>query len=347
VRHSPIGAAVAVDGGRAFAADLPALAWSKLGALLRGGNPLLLAFGAVGTFLVGNGWRAFLAPVLAGLLLLAAVGDFWKPTLQFSRLILPFFLLACLPAGLLCGRLVEAAGRRSAAAAGLLLALVGLSTAAVAGHYRDFTAGEYITYPPSMRTLVAWLRAETDPGERILFAGTTGHGYGGGHVALLPLLAEREMMAGDYYAFSPKMVEMEFPPAAWRSRGVAGVREYLELHRVGWCLTYHEHYKRFFRGHPELFEESLSIPQKTLTITAFRVRALPLPFVEGRGSASARPGAVDVRLDAPGEAVLRYRWAEGLAAGDGVSLAPEPVGPSLAFIRARAPASTRFTIGLP
>ena len=54
-----------------------------------------------------------------------------------------------------------------------------------------------------------------------LFAGETVHGYGGGHVAVLAYLTGRQMMACDYYAFSPDLVEYNYPPREWRAGGPA------------------------------------------------------------------------------------------------------------------------------
>ena len=51
---------------------------------------------------------------------------------------------------------------------------------------------------------------------RVLFAGPAVHAYGAGHVAPLPLFTDREMMACDFYHFSPKQVEYVYPPSAYR-----------------------------------------------------------------------------------------------------------------------------------
>jgi hypothetical protein len=195
-----------------------------------------------------------------------------------------------------------------------------------------------------MEEVATWLRENTDGESRVLFAGQTVHGYGAGHVAFLPALTGREMMASDYYAFSPKLVEYEYPPREWRSRGREGVREFLELFNVGYVVTYHGKWKKYFRRQPRRYVEMSSFMQKTLEITVFRVERERSWFQEGSGTVKAEFNRIEVRPDAPGEIVLKYRWEEGLAAGPGIELRPVDAGEDVRLIGATVTEARPFTI---
>jgi hypothetical protein len=213
-----------------------------------------------------------------------------------------------------------------------------------AGHYRHFAGAPDATISPVMQEAASWLREMTDDGSRVLFAGKTLHGYGAGHVALLPALTGREMMAGDYYAFSPKLVDHEYPPSQWRSRGHKGIREFIDFFNVGYVVTYHDTWKKYLRRRTEYYEEMASFMQKTLEITVFRVRRERPFFFAGRGTVRSGINRIEVRPDSPGEVVLKYRWEEGLSAGGGVELYPVDVGEGVRFIGARFAAPRTVTI---
>jgi hypothetical protein len=319
--------------------------WKRLGSHLRQANPLLVFLGLPGLFFTRRrGMALLLAPLFVGALVLSAWGKEWLPILQLDRMAIPLFVAACLPAAMLCGRILETRGRRWAPARAALLVLLAMGGVAGTGYYRHFAGQASATISPVMLEVAAWLKSNTDGDSRILFAGQTVHGYGSGHVALLPALTGREMMASDYYAFSPKLVEYEYPPREWRKDGAAGIREFMDLFNVGYVLTYHDRWKEKFRQDGESYEELASFMQKTLEITVFRVKRARSFFAVGSGTVSAGINRIEVRPDHPGEIVLKYRWEEGLSAGGKTELYPVDMGRGVRFIGARSGEAESFTI---
>jgi hypothetical protein len=201
-----------------------------------------------------------------------------------------------------------------------------------------------MTVSPVMKELADWVKEHTDDGSRILFAGKTVHGYGGGHVALFPALTGREMIAGDYYAFSPKLVEHERPPKAWRRKGREGIWEYMDLYNVGHIMTFNRRWKEHFRGDKERYREVASFMQKKIELTVFRVQREASFFSTGSGTVTSGINRVEVRPDNPGEVVLKYNWTKGLSAGGKAELYPVDMGRGVTFIGARTREKGNFTI---
>jgi hypothetical protein len=344
-QHANLAKFSSADG--ALSLDLSSLGdgWHRMQRHFRQANPLVLFFGIGGLFFLRRrGWIPLLVPFVAGAALVSGWGEEWKPILQLGRTAIPLFLVAVLPAGLLCGDILDTRGRRWAAARAAILVLLLMGGLAGAAHYRHFAEAGGATISPVMEDVIAWLQENTDGESRILFAGQTVHGYGAGHVALLPAVTGREMMASDYYAFSPKLVEYEYPPREWRSRGHKGVREFFELFNVGYVVTYHDKWKEYFRRRPRRYGEMSSFMQKTLEITVFRVERERSWFLKGSGSVKAEFNRLQVRPDSPGEMVLKYRWEDGLAAGPGIDLYPVEAGEGVLFVGAKSEEPGPFTI---
>lgn len=296
--------------------------WSNFGDHLRQGNPVLMIFGLAGLwFLPRRGLKLFLGPALIVLALMAGWGESWKPQLQLTRAGIPLFLLAILPASLWIEQVLETrspwmAPLRSAAA--VLLLLTGLNMARL---YRNKGAAPYETMSPEMQEITAWIRETVPENGRLLFAGRTVHGFGRGHVAVLPALAGRQMMACDFYHFSMKSVEYEYPPSEWRQEE-EDVFEFMQTYNVTHILTYHDHWKEFFRGRPAQFEELTSFGDSKKR-TAFRVIREPGFFLKGSGVVHVGVNRITVHVDNPDEdAVLKFNWVDDLSAPAPIELYP-------------------------
>jgi hypothetical protein len=197
--------------------------------------------------------------------------------------------------------------------------------------YGNRGPGRYEVLPPRVRELSAWLAANSEEQSRILFAGPTVHAYGRGHVAFLPVLAGRQMMACDFYHFYPGTTEPEYPPHAFR-RGMDGVFAFLELYNVSHVVTYHERWVQRFRGEPDRYEE-VFFQQGGHPKYIFRVKRPVSFFLRGQGRVRADINRLLVDLDDPdGEAVLKYNWVDGLAARPPAEIRPVDVGHGLRFI---------------
>jgi hypothetical protein len=344
VRHSDPAGFVAAHTGSVSLRDALGKGASVLGDQLRRANPLLVLLGLAGAwFLPRRGAGAFYGTVLSGLAAIAGWAEQWKPQLQLERMAIPLFFVAVIPAALWIERLWEASSLRLAPVRAVLIALLALGGLNVAKVYGNKGPAPYEAMGPPVREMVAWIRQNTDRDARILFAGSTVHAYGRGHVAFLPVLTGRQMMACDYYHFSPKRVEYDYPPRAFREED-QDVFDFLELYNVGYVVTYHEPWKRVFRRHAELCEETRVFPgQREKSV--FRMKRAPTWFQKGSGHVRAGINELAVSVDDPGQdVILRYNWVEGLAADPPVEIRPCDMGRGVRFIAADPHGKREFRI---
>jgi len=343
-RHTNVGRFVQYERGSAALGEAIGTGWEQAKELLYGLHPLLLFFGFLGAwFAPHRGVRRLVGPALLGLFVLAGWGEVWKPQFSLSRAMLPLAFLCTLPAGLWVGRLMsERLPRRlpMGAAALSLLLLGGFNTARLYGNEGH---AKYVTRPDYMERLVAWLRSNVPEHTRVLFAGPTIHAFGGGHVAYLPVETGREMMACDYYHFSPRMVEYAYPPRPFRASR-AGLSEFMELYNVSHVLTYHRRWVRELRGFPEDYREVARFGDR-LPIYVFRVLRNGTLFLRGEGSVAAKLNRMDVQVADPNEeVVLKYHWHDELRVSPPAAMRPFPVGNDITFIAVEPNGQRAFTI---
>ncbi|MBN1557240.1 MAG: hypothetical protein JW951_03745 [Lentisphaerae bacterium] len=331
-------------------ADLPQVrrwladGWSYLWSQMIEGRPLLIFLGIGGlAMLPYRAVRRGFGPVLLCLALIAAWGRGLRPNLQLGRMAIPFFFIAIVPAALWIGRLLRTGGPGRAWVRGALLALLLLGGVDTARLYAGRGHAPYTVLTEEVSALAAWIREHVPAGGRVMFAGRCVHFYGRGHVAYLPALTGREMMACDYYAFPPRTVEYNYPPPAFR-RPETRIQAFCDLYNVTHIMTYHDNWKACFRRHPDVYEE-IDPPVDWERLAVFRVKRASNLFLKGSGTVRADFNRLDVRLDAPrDEAVLKYNWAENLRAPGPVELFPYDGGDGVRLIGVRGNGVEAFTI---
>jgi len=328
--------------GLLSAADMMARGWDHLLAHLREGHPLIVFLGVLGVFVSPyRSVRRWYVPVVAGLAIAAGWGREFVPKLQISRMGIPLLLIGVVPAGLLCARIVRAARPRLAIVrAGLaaLLLLGGWNVARVYGNENVRT--RYLTITHRMEEIVKWIRKNTPRDGRILFAGSAVHGYGGGHLAYLPRLTQREMVSCDYYAFPPDTTEYDMPPQRFR-KTPQDMFEYMDLYNVTHIVTFHDKWKKTFRENADHYREMDSFRD----ITVFKVLRDSSMMRGGSGRVKASFNVLDVSLDGKCEdIVLRYNWVDGMSASEPVEIYPFNAKHGVQLIGVRPNGVQRFQL---
>lgn len=324
-------------------AALASQGWQHLVAYIHEGHPILIFLGLAGIFVLPHRRvRRWYWPILLAFVLVTGWGPEVKPNLQLGRMAIPMFFTAVIPAALLCSRLLRTGRLALAPVRAALLALLALGAWNVTEIYADLGPARYSTLPPRFRDFAEWIRTETPPDGRIVFAGKTVHFYGRGHIAYLPRLTEREMMADDYYAFPVGMIEYNYPPKAFRGSAETLFR-FMDLYNVTHVVTYIDLWKGVFRRQPDLYEEIDAFHD--LELSVFRVLRPSSKFQAGGGDVQADFNRIDVRLDDPNaEAVLRYNWADNLEADPPVELFPWDAGSGVRLIGVRPNGTAAFHI---
>ncbi len=318
--------------------------------LLMDVNPLVLAAGAAGMWIMP--WKRLRLWVLAVMLFLALVftaGPVCLPNMQLERMAIMAAGLLVLPAAAWLRRALDTPAPRLAAVRAAILALLVCSLANVARYYAGRTPAAYTGIRPCIRELASWVRANVPDDGRLLFAGPVVHAYGRGHIAYLPLLAGREMMAADYYGFPAGMVEPGYPPEPFRGRP-GGMERFMRLHGVTHVITFRENYLAHFRAHPADYEEVAVFREprekRNNIYVVFKVRESGGRFREGAGEVHAGFNRLAVSLDNPHapRAVIAYNWDDRLSAAPPARIEPVEVEPGVSFIGIRPNGARKIDI---
>jgi len=285
--------------------------WRRLLEYCRRGHPLLVFPGILGAwFLADRTQRRYWGLAVVGLVVLTGWGGIWRPRLEFSRAGIALFFLACVPAGLWAGRILEQRSLRLGVVQALLLVLLAAAGLNAADLYENRGIEHYKVMPEEVRRFAAWIRRNVPEGARVLFAGPAVHGYGGGHVAWLPVMSGREMMACDYYHFSPKSVEYEYPPRGYRS--FTNMVRFLRAYNVSHITTFRKYWQRRLESHPDTFELVYQFGRMRRPKKVYRVKQDLSPFLRGAGRVCAALNELVVFPEDPqGDLVIKYNWVEG------------------------------------
>lgn len=310
---------------------------------LQEGHPVILFLGLAGLVaLSARGVRSWFGPALLAFALIVGWGEQLKPQLELGRMAIPMMFLAVGPAAVAAGRLLRGSEWRLAPARAALLALLFLGAWNVAKLYGNQGHAGYKIMPQAIPDFAARLREEVPQGGRVMFAGPTVHYFGRGHVAYLPVMAGREMMAVDYYHFPPTYVRYEYPPDGFNHSAEA-VQKFVRLYNVTHVVTYHDRWKSFFRSQPEACEELEGF--EAVRASVFRMRREPSIFVQGSGRVVADFSRLDVEVaDPQAEAVIGYNWVEGLSVPEPVELFPWDAGGGVQLIGIRPNGTAEFAI---
>lgn len=300
---------------------------------IRMGHPLLIFLGLGGVMAAVDGnIRRWFLPLIIFLLVVVGWGPEIFPGFQLFRMVIPLFFVAVIPAALAAAQLLASAGSKFALLRAAVVAMLMVGAFNTIMLFGNGSRAPYETLSREGHDMAAWIRFNAPEGTRVLFAGATVHGYEGGHVAFLPCLTGREMMACDYYHFSPSVVEYDYPPRPWRGN-VELFDRFLDLYNISVITTLRDKWKNYLRSHPDRYLEGKSFGEDKL-LTFFRV-ANPTfsPFLAGEGRIKADFNRIEVELaDADKEAVIKYNWQAGLHCGKPAEIFPYQAGAGIRLI---------------
>ncbi len=304
--------------------------WHVLANLLRQTHPAILFLGLIGACLSpSKDLRRWFAPILIASMLIAGWGAEWKADLQLDRVLINALFIGILPAAWAISTLMRSRTIFAVPAAALLSALLLMGGYDTVKYMGNKGRARFRTMSPEVAELAAWLKANTPADGRIMFAGAAVHGYSAAKIAALPIYTEREMLSCDYYGFSPKLVEYNYPTKEFRKHGKEKLLLFMDLYNITHIVTYHEDWKRYFRKHTVHFAEQTSFEAKTI----FHVKRESSMFLAGSGTVEAGINAITCRSDGNALAVIKYNWVEGLSCKPAsASVRPYDTGTSIQLI---------------
>ena len=317
-------------------------------------SPLLLVFGIPA--LLARGDRTLRRWVLAFTvlyLLFLGLGNEYKKQFQFLRIVNSVSYIMIVPAAFWMGRIFSFSRRRDAAVRGVVLASV-LFTVYSAGYIWSNKGFERYSLPgETERQLVGLLKEEVPPTARVFWAGRTMHSFGGGHVASLPYLTGKMMMAADFYHFHIGEIGGSYdlmPREVLKGEGREERTEHwFDSWNVSHVVSVEGRWIRYLDGRPELYELIWEHKDGDFWLMAYRRRNFTGSLFEvGSGSVEVLPGRIRVRLDGTQEkAVLRFAWIEDLVAEPPVTLSPHSLPGGIELLQVEAGDVTHFEIFRP
>ncbi len=319
---------------------------------IRSTNALIVVFGFLGAwFGPSHSSRKFFAPLSLMLVLLSGWGEEFKELLQSERLIIPAACIAIIPAARWINHFLQVSlrihpGQKLIFAlhrvvTAWIISLLLLTAYQGARAWRGDRLAPFHTMPEYIHELVEYLSEEVPIDGRVMFAGRAVHSYGGGKIAALPMLTGREMMAADFYGFSPKLVEYEYPPRVFRQAGPDGLFAFKELYNVTHIVTVHDNWKAVYERDPEHYVKAHTVNH----ISIFAVREPRTLFLHGEGHVQAGFDHLNVQLISDERPiVIKYHWAEGLKADEGVRLFPYDAGWGVTLIGCDPGSTSEFSI---
>lgn len=303
--------------------------WRYLGAQIKEGHPLLVFFGIGGIFILPQRKiKYWFMPIIIAIAFLSGWSKELNPELELNRMAIPMFFISVVPASLWISKLLKTQGIRFILVKSALISLLVLGGWNSAKMYGNRGLAKYATTPQEIDGLTKWLKKNVPEDARILLAGLTMHGYGHGHVAILPYLAKREMLAADYFHYNPKIMQPHLPPPMF-TQTKEDLFKYMELYNITHIVAQDEEWKNTFSLYPDQYKKQTAIDNKIV----FSVNRNSTMFLKGSGTLNADFNLIKVSPNNhPEDIVIKYNWHEGLLALNASQIFPFDAGYGIKFI---------------
>ena len=315
--------------------------WIRLVSHMHEMNPVIVMLGILGAFVFPRrSIRWWFLPVFISLSLLCGWGSVLIPHMELGRMAIALAFAATGPAALAVQRILRTRSLAMAPGRAAVLALLVLTAANVADIYGGGQRFFSTTFMGKKTDeLASFIKEKALPGTRILFAGPCVHSYGdAGHIAVFPVLTGHEMMACDYYHFSPALVEYEYPPRPFRENSDR-LFEFMDLYNVGLIITRSKPlhstgvpWADRLQHDPTRYRHIATLDEGKVLV--FRVaNDNPSMFLRGEGSIKADFNQLHVTTSNPDQrTIIKYNWKDGLAAEPPVQIQPVTVADGVDLI---------------
>jgi len=318
-----------------------------LAGYLRGTHPLVAFLGIAGSiFALQRSVRRWFG-VQVTAMMAVVLFSIQFPNLQLWRFINVACLIAVAPAAILLHRILRLADHRLAVVRAAILAMLLATGYQAYDLYARKTPIRYTTFQSPLPELMRFFREDPGPSGRVMFVGRSRSHFGHSWVACLPVIADREMMAVDYYNFPLGFRDVsDYPPLLFRQTPER-LRFFIEAYNVRYIVAHDRAWLSRLLAETQLVfpvERAPAIQGKGLAL--FETYAPASWFFEGEGSVVARCNAIDVALSTETEeGILKYNWQDGLQSEDkAVEIRPREVAPGITLIGLRTSGPKRFRI---
>ena len=278
--------------------------------------------------------KVLLPSLVAWNLVVAVLGPQVKEQVALERFSVSFALFAAAAAGLVLDRLFDDTGRPGwTLAAGVIVGTIAMTIVNAAGHYQNRGHYRMQVLSPALSRTIETIRSDCPVDRRVLVPGFSLHWFGGGHIASLPLLAERSFVGNDFYH---RRDYNDAVPPEYRKGDAFG--RFLELYDVGCVLTWNEPWKEAVASFPRA-----KLVREEEGVGIFVIDGPGSRFLLGSGMVREELDRVVVETESD-DVVIKYRFTPGLRTIPAVDLQPYPVYGATSFIRLRPNGARRIVI---
>lgn len=317
-------------------------------------HPLIIFFGFYAIFFrfLRVPRRYFVGLILPAVLVTLSIG--WKRDSQLDRMALSLAAMCILPAAILLGRLLsERPIRRRipfvAVVQGVVIAILYIGLRIAAAHCGNSAGFKMWPSQQSVDEFIEVVRREVPHDARLAFAGDTDCRYEWGKPAFFPILADREMMADDYYGYPRQLIPYKYPPLPYR-KTVEGIVEFSRIYGITHWASAEGYWRGVFTRNTNEFRHVHNMRMQSSVVDIFGVVGVENPgrFFEGDGRVEARENRIEVFPADPfaESVVIRYNWRDGLyCRTPGADIKPHQVDGSTVFISIEPNGNSCVTIG--
>ncbi len=291
-------------------------------------NPIIIFLAIYGVYFLKPGInRRALTSTLLWLITIGALGFVIKPQLELERFLVAGLLLAAIPAGLCCEKIILNPKNLGAKIATVvLLAFVFYIPYWTYRLTTNETIEKYQTADKYVFELVDAISARRNFG-RTMFAGFTLHELSHGHVAPLPALTNAPLLASRYQ--HDRWFYTDIIPKSYRDRKAAGVDEFLDLMNVGTIITHDQFWRDWYTKRHKKFRKITKIDRFTIFE---RVDYKGSYFHKGKGEIVAQTGSnVELKIKSS-EVILKFTYLPFLEAPSCI-VAPEVISPDITLVK--------------
>lgn len=251
-----------------------------------------------------------------------------KPQLELDRMLVILSLLLTVPVAECISTFLklEDKNHRYSISKAILVSLLFLGFFSVSSVIQKKSWVSYHTRSPLFNELGNMISEHAGQG-RTLFSGFVLHDFEGSHIAPLPLLSKKPIMASSpvhnlwWYT--------DIIPEFYRKKGPAGIEEYLDIYNVSMTIAHERVWKAYFRESSFKYKEVGTVGR---FVVFQRLSSPDTYFYKGSGSLIEQNAKHIVVNDLSIDAVLRFNYFPFLEVDNCKSIEPYKVSESITFI---------------
>lgn len=236
-----------IEGEKTFKTKATSITLSKSLKILRetliGVNPIIYLFVLTGIFLLPNTYKNTFILTFIWLLFLGTAYSQVKPQMELDRMLIVLSILSIIPCAFSLEELTKLSfNKYTCLLNALILSFIFTGILSTGSILKNRTVEVYYRQNDSIKNLINFLKNYESKG-RILFSGFVLHDFGGGHIAPLPFMTGKQLIASSPFHNVWKYTEVipkEFLREDYK------IENYLKLQNVELVIAHEKYWRDYF-----------------------------------------------------------------------------------------------------